>query len=303
MRGASWSLALLIALAAWGSPSRARAQACCAGGSAVTPGRLQLHEDALVGVQLKAATVLGSYDLSSRYIGSPAGDTEGDFEQDLFGAVRVLARGQVALLVPIVETQRKDTLDPARFGGGIGDVNLSARYDFVLAGESQLRAGGSPPGGRHLSHGQGSRTPSPPRPRIDTTGVGVFQANGAVAIEQIVGPWLFNATGLLAVRTARSGEQLAPQVTLLFAAAYTFPNDMALALSASDAFEGDATLDGVVLPSSSKRATVVTLSGFWPVTDTWRLLGGVYLDPPADHFGNNQPAVGGLTLTVIRSWS
>ena len=45
----SRALALLVALAAGGAPSRAQAQACCAGGSAVTPGRLELHEDALVG--------------------------------------------------------------------------------------------------------------------------------------------------------------------------------------------------------------------------------------------------------------
>jgi len=294
---------LLLGLATWGSPSRARAQACCAGGSAVTPGRLQLHEDALVGVELKAATVLGSYDRSGRYIASPAGDTEGDFEQDLFGAARVLQRGQVALLVPIVETQRKDTLDPARFGGGIGDVNLSARYDFVVAGESSYVPGLALLAGVTFPTGKAPNAFATPAEEIDTTGVGVFQANGAVAVEQTFGPWLFNATGLLAVRTARSGEQLAPQITLLAATAYTFPNDMALALSASSAFEGDATLDGAILPSSSKRATLVTLSGLWPVTDAWRLLGGLYLDPPADRFGSNQPAVGGLTLTVIRSWS
>ncbi len=133
--------------------------------------------------------------------------------------------------------------------------------------------------------------------------MGVFQANGALAVEQTFGPWLFNATGLLAVRTARSGEQLAPQVTLLAATAYTLPNDAALVLSASYAFEGEATLAGASLPASSKRVTVVSLSGLWPVTDAWRLLGGLYLDPPIDGLGSNQPAVGGLTLTVIRSWS
>jgi hypothetical protein len=257
-----------------------------------------------VGVQVKAATVLGSYAQGgTRYTASPAGDTEGDFEEDLFGAVRVLRRGQVALLVPFIETQRQDTEDPSRFGGGIGDVNLGARYDFVGAGESTYVPGIALLAGVTFPTGKAPDAFATPAQVINTTGVGVFQANGAVAAEQIFGPWLFNATGLLAVRTARSGEQLAPQVTLLAAAAYTFPNDMALALSASYAFEGDATLDGTTLPGSSRRATVVTLSGFWPVTDTWRLLGGFYLDPPLDGFGSNQPAVGGLTLTVIRSWS
>ena len=138
-----------------------------------------------------------------------------------------------------------------------------------------------------------------PAQEIDTTGAGVFQASGAIALEQIFGPWLVNATGLLAVRSARSGEQLAPQGTFLAATAYTFPNDMALALSASYAFEGDASDDGTPIHDSSKRALVVTFSGFWPVTDTWRLLGGLYLDPPFDGLGTNQPTVGGLTFTVI----
>jgi hypothetical protein len=292
-----------MVLGAGSFPSRARAQACCAGGSAVTPGRLELHEDALVGAQLKAATVLGSYEPGGRFIASPAGDTEGDFEQDLFGAVRVLQRGQVALLVPLVETQRKDTEDPARFGGGIGDVNLSARYDFVVAGESTYIPGAALLVGVTFPTGKAPDAFARPAQVIDTTGVGVFQASGAVAFEQTFGPWLLNATSLLAVRTTRSGERLAPQVTLFAAAAYTLRNDTAIALSASYAFEGEATLDGTALPASFRRATAVTLTGFWPVTDAWRLLGGVYLDPPVDGLGSNQPAVGGLSLTVIRSWS
>ena len=300
----SKAVALLVVLAAWASPSRARAQACCAGGSAVTPGRLELHEDALVGMQLKAATVLGSYDPSGRYFASPPGDTEGDFEQDLFGAVRVLRRGQVALLVPIVETLRKDTQDPSRFGGGIGDVNLSGRYDFVLAGQSRYLPGVALLAGLTFPTGKAPDAFSTPAQVINTTGVGVFQANGALAVEQTFGPWLVNATGLVAVRTARSGEQLAPQVPLLAATAYTLPNDAALVLSAAYTFEGNATFDdGTTGTASSKRVTVLTLSGLLPLTDAWRLLGGLYLDPPLGGLGSNQPAVGGLTLTVIRSWS
>jgi hypothetical protein len=299
----SKALALLVALAAWGTPSRARAQACCAGGSAITPGRLQLHEDALVGAELKAATVLGTYDTSGRFVGSPPGVTEGDFEEDLFGAVRVLRRGQVALLVPFIETQRQDPTDGGHFGGGIGDVNLSARYDFVVAGESHVVPGVALLAGVTFPTGKPPELASPPL-AVDATGVGAFQANGALALEQTFGPWLVNATGLLAFRTARFGEQLAPQGTLLAAAAYTLPSDVAIALTASYAFEGEATYsDGTSAAASSKRLTVVTLSGFWPITDTWRVLGGVYLDPPVDHLGSNQPAAGGLTLTVIRSWS
>jgi hypothetical protein len=153
-----------------------------------------------------------------------------------------------------------------------------------------------------LPTGKPPELASPPL-AVDATGIGAYQINGALALEQTFGPWLVNATGLLAIRTPRFGEQLAPQGTLLAAAAYTLPGDAALALSASYAFEGNASSAGAPVPSSSKRVTVITLSGLWPVTDAWRLLGGVYVDPPIDGLGSNQPAVGGLTLTVIRSWS
>ena len=299
----SKAIALLVVLAAWASPSRARAQACCAGGSAVTPGRLELHEDALVGMQVKAATVLGSYDASGRYFGSPSGDTEGDLEQDLFGAIRVLRRGQVAVLVPLVETQRQDPRDGGHLGGGIGDINLNARYDFLLAGVSRLVPGVAVLAGITFPTGKPPELASPPL-AVDATGIGAFQVNAALALEQTFGPWLFNATGLVAVRTARFGEQLAPQGTLLAAAAYTLPSEAAVVLSAAYTFEGNATFDdGTTVAASSKRVTVLTLSGLLPLTDAWRLLGGLYLDPPLGGLGSNQPAVGGLTLTVIRSWS
>jgi hypothetical protein len=144
---------------------------------------------------------------------------------------------------------------------------------------------------------------SPPL-AVDATGIGAFQASAALALEQTFGPWLFNATGLVALRTARFGEQLAPQGTLLAAGAYTLPGDAAVALSAAYTFEGNASFDdGTTVAASSKRVTVLTLSGLLPLTDAWRLLGGLTLDPPLGGLGSSQPAVGGLTLTVIRSWS
>jgi hypothetical protein len=282
--------------------SRASAQACCAGGAAVTPGRLELHEDALVGVQLRAASVLGSYDGRGGYTASPAGDTEGDFEQDVFAAWRLTRRGQVAWLVPLVETLRRTPQDGSHFGGGVGDVNASVRYDFVLAGESRWVPGLALLGGVTFPTGKRPEVASPPL-FVDATGLGALQGNVAVAAEQTFGPWLVNATALVAGRTPRYGEQLAPQVTLLAAGAYTFMNDAVLALSASYAFEGDATANGTSIPGSSKRLTVVTLSGLWPIADPWRLLSSLFLDPPLGSLGVNQLATGGLTLTLIRSWS
>ena len=290
-----------------------QAQACCAGGSAVTPGRLEPHEDALVGAELHAASVVGSYELGGAFVASPPGTPEYDFEEDIFGAVRVFRHGQVALLVPVDETFRRTPADGAHFGGGIGDINLSGRYDFVLAGASRyvpgiaVLAGITFPTGKSLT---GSALPqfgpffgSATQPlAVDATGIGAFQVNGALALEQTFGSWLVNTTAIVAKRTAAGGETLGTQVTFLAAGAYTFGNDAALALSASYAFEGDGTIDGADAPGSSKSVTVVAASGLWPVSDTWRLLGGVFVDPPLDALGNNQPTQVGVTLTVIRSW-
>ena len=306
----SKSAPLLLAFFGW-SP-HAYAQACCAGGSAVTPGRLGLLEEALVGTTLRAASVVGSYQLGS-FRPSPAGTPEYDYEEDLFGALRVLRRGQVALLVPFDETYRRTPMDGAHFGGGVGDVNLSGRYDFVLARESlyvpgiALLIGLTFPTGKSDS---GSALPrfgplfgSASAPlAVDATGIGAFQANVALAIEQTFGPWLANATAIVAKRTAAGGETLGTQFTFLAAGAYTFANDAALALSASYAFEGDGRIGGVDTAGSSKSVTVVTASGLWPLGSAYRLLGGVFVDPPVGALGSNQPTQVGLSFTAILSW-
>jgi hypothetical protein len=283
--------------------TRASAQACCAGGTVITPGRLSMHEDALVGLQEKAASVLGTYDLGSRYLPQLAGDTELDFEQDLFAAVRVLQKGQVALLVPLVETRRATPTRPgsvggAHLGGGIGDVNLSGRYDFVAAGQSQWLPGIAVLAGLTVPSGAPPEIANP----VNATGVGAFQLNAALALEQVWGSWLVNATCIVAQRTEHGGETLGTAFTLLAAGAYTFDNDAALGLSASYAFEGDAT-SGLDVPDSAKHVTTVTLSGLWPLSDTWRLLGGIYVSPPLGGFGDNEPAAAGLSYTIVRSWS
>ena len=304
---------VLVVLVAWVVPSRAWAQACCAGGSAVTPARLELPEEALVGAQLHAGWVHGQYDTAGRYIASPAGDTEIDFEQDLFGAVRFLKRAQAALLVPLIETSRsaasgssavgQPTSGGSAFGGGMGDINASLRYDFVVAGESEIVPGIALLAGLTLPTGTAPESASPPL-FVDATGIGAWQFNAALALEQTFGRWLVNATGIVAKRTPRFGETLGTQVTLIGAGAYSFDNGAALALAGSYVFEGEASANGGgSVPASSKRLTMLTLSGLWPMGDWWRLLGGIFIDPPVGTLGSNQPASTGLTFTVIRSWS
>src|SRR5512143_2283775 len=112
------------------------AQACCAGSNAVTPARLGLHDEAVVGAQMRATSAFGSNDAAGRYVPAPAGASEVDLEQDLYSAVRVLDRGQLAVLLPFVETHRASG-GLSEIGGGVGDVNFSARYDVLRARESR----------------------------------------------------------------------------------------------------------------------------------------------------------------------
>ena len=287
----------------------ARGQACCAGTGAVTPGRLALHEAALVGVQAKWGGAPGSYDQRGGYVPSPAGAGELDLEQDVFAAVRVVERTQLALLVPIVETWRS-SLGTSEFGGGVGDVNLSARYDFTIAGASRLVPGTAVLGGVTLPAGRPADDRGVGALATGATGVGAYQFNLGVAAEQSFGPWLVNDTGVVAERTARtvgSGvtavhERLAAQWTALGAIAYVFPNEWAAALSASYAFEGNATVNGAESAGSSHRLLTLSLSGVAPFGDVWRLQGAVFDNPPFDRLGANQPSNAGASVTLVRSW-
>jgi hypothetical protein len=282
--------------------ARAHAQACCAGSGAVTPGRLALHESALVGTQAKIGSILGHFSQDGDFIGAPPGAKEFDFEQDVFGAVRVIDRGQVALLVPLVETWRTSG-GQSQTGGGVGDVNLSLRYDFTLAGASLVMPGVSALAGITAPTGK-------PPEEIDATGTGAYQFNLGIAVEQAFGPWLVNATGVVAQRTARTvafgassiHERLAPQWTLLAALAYTFSSDAAVAFSASYAVEGNATIGGKEQNGTARRLATLSLSGVLPLNDAWRIQGGLFDDLPISRIGAGQPVSAGLIVTLVRSW-
>src|SRR5262249_56874513 len=98
------AVACAAVIVAW--PSSSFAQPCCAGASVLTPARLTPLDDALLGLQLRGARIVGSFDSSGGYVSAPDGSTELDLEQDLIGTVRVLGRGQLSLMVPFVQTLR-----------------------------------------------------------------------------------------------------------------------------------------------------------------------------------------------------
>lgn len=296
--------ALLASLFVTAIASFARAQACCAGAGAVTPGRLAIHEDALVGLQLKTANAFGQYTSSAKYTASPAKTTEWELEQAVFGALRFLPRGQAALLIPMVETYRKNPTD-SDFGGGLGDINLSARYDFTLAGEALYIPGIAVLAGVTFPTGKPVEASSDAL-GTDATGVGAYQGNLGLAFEQTFGPWLVGVSGIVAKRTTRTVQgtttSLAAQWTVLASAAYTFPNDAAAALIASYAVEGNPIVNGAER-ATSRRVPLFGAAGLYPFTDAWRLQGGLFFSPPISELGRNTPANVELVLSILRSWS
>jgi hypothetical protein len=215
----------------------------------------------------------------------------------------------VALLVPLVETWRS-SLGQSEAGYGVGDVNASVRYDFTLAGASRVVPGIAVLAGITAPTGKPADAPGIGALATGATGIGAWQFNLGLSVEQAFGPWLVSATVLGAARTARtvgSGpmavhERLAPQWTALLAAAYVFTNDWAVALAASYALEGDATVNGADVPGTARRLPTLSLSGVVPISDIFRMQGAIFDNLPISDLGLNQPADAGLLLTLVAAW-
>ena len=296
------SLALVFAsLAVTG---RAGAQACCAGSSAITPGRLGLHEDALVGLQLRASSLLGSYDQGGRYQPSASGTSEQSFEQQLVASLRVLQRAQLAVVVPFMET-RRSVIGRSELGGGLGDVNVGLRYDLLDARRSAVVPGVALLAGITLPTGVPVESAHNPL-ATDATGVGALQVNAGIALEQIYGAWTASIAGLVAKRLARDvrglEETLGAQWTLIAAGAYAFDSEIALAASVAYSLEGDASIDGIEQPRTGRRLMTLTASTVVPLSDAIRLQGAVFLSPPGSSLGANQSALAGVSLMAVYAW-
>ena len=140
----------------------------------MTPARLGLHEDGLLGLRVRIGEVIGGYAPNGSFSLQPPHTSEVDFEQDVLSALRIAPRGQLSLLIPLVETY-KTAPGIRAAGGGLGDVNLGARYDFVLAREYRyvpgiaLLAGVTLPSGRSPTR-RSRRSRSTPRASAPSRG-------------------------------------------------------------------------------------------------------------------------------------
>lgn len=294
-------LTVLVALLALVASERhAHAQACCVGASGLTPGWLTNHERALVGAQLRLSGTHGTYPSSGPfYVPTPGRDAR--IETSLFGTYRLLPRAQVSVFMPVITTRRRSGAVTEQ-RTAFGDLTLVARYDIIRAGESRIPgiailAGGQAPTGKDPTEGT-------PLLAADVNGIGSWEINGGVSIEQTFGHVVLHATVLAGYRfpTTIFGEKqsLGPRALYLLAGGWVFDNDIALMATVTHASDGDATLAGDDAVGTGFRSTQLAFLVVAPLTDTLRLRTSVFTDVPP--LGLNRPALGGTSISLAKTW-
>jgi hypothetical protein len=298
------ALALLVGLVALGAaPAAAWAQACCAAAGLVIPARLRPAEDFGAGAQVRERSIFGSFAANGSFATQPMGDM--DTEQDLFAAARVFRRGQLAVLVPFIETRRSEP-GVTGWGGGIGDVVVNARYDLLLPREGgphvpaiAILAGVLFPTGR---------APDEVSDPNDATGRGTFEGSVGLEVEQVWRHMFVTADGWIGQRTHRVtasvAESFAPRFTALLAGGYAFDWGMSVGAFATANHQGDNydLMRGQTLSDSSITQITAGLAAALPLADVWRVQGTASTDWPISGLGRNQLAGAGLSLSLLRIW-
>jgi hypothetical protein len=273
----------------------------------LTPGRLNLHEEALVGLLLKGTFATGSFDDQGHFVAPSKGAREADLEEDLIGSLRVLERGQVTLLVPVLETYRRargSTGFITDFGGGIGDLQVSARWDATLAGASLRIPGIAVLASITLPTGVPPELATQPL-SADSTGMGTVRGGLGISLEQTFGKVLVDLTGSGTLTSARTvggvHVQLGPSFNALAALGYSFEPGPILAATVSYTASLDGKTDG--MPTSAHTQLRLGLSLGHVFNDAWRMQATLFGDPPAPQAGQNQPVAGiGLSATLFHTW-
>lgn len=296
----SAAIAVAIGLGARG----ARAQACCAGGNALTPGRVPDAEWLLFGLQTIARPNMGSFDARGRWVGRPAYAQELDVEWDAYGSWRTpYKRLQATVLAPFALTTRAVQGDAAA-AFGFGDLNVALRLDAL--DPNRAVPGVAWLAGATFPTGVAPESASAPL-AVDATGTGTFRATFGPALEwRGHGPWVFDVIALAtlhAPRTVGGYEQVrAPGVVATVAATYVFSGGTSVGASASYSIEWDAFVDGKAIADSGRRLLRVGLFALHPLGKGFRLRWGVAVDPPIPYLGQNESANAALTLDVQRGF-
>lgn len=291
-----------LVLAATVVSPAALAQACCAGTALVSSARLTPHEDLLVGVLAGAGAQLGSLDSTGAFRLNPAHTGGADLNQTLVGAVRLLGDGQVSLQVPLVESVRWAS-GLSDSGGGLGDVLLSFRYDFVLAGESlklpglALLSGVAFPTGRGIDQSKGLLS-------ADATGAGVWQGTLGLAVEQtwhqVFAQASLSVQQSLPRRSPSGLETLGPAFSLGLAGGWVFDSGAALALVAKSSTSLPAWVNGLTAPNTVRAQASFGFGAALPLGEAWRVQAAMTWQLP---IGANEVTSLSVSLGLLRSWN
>jgi hypothetical protein len=255
-------------------------------------------------MQMRGRYVMGAFGGGGSYATSAGGTRDLGFEEDLFAALRLGSRFQAALLAPFVQTSRAAP-GASEFGGGLGDVAASARFDLADAGTH-----GAWPGVALLAS-VSLPTGTPPDEANDPlatsgTGTGSVEGNVGVAVEEIIGTGFVSLTGFVSKRTARAvdgiEQSFAPRLTAILAGGYTFGHDTTLGAFASALRQGDAHDPRGPIANSGVSLVTAGAALATPLWQTWRLQATVFTDVPVAGWGRNQTVGLGGTLAMIRFW-
>lgn len=292
------ALALAVVLCA----AEASAQVCCTAGGAIEPARLLMHERALVALQLHGSNGWGSLDGHGAFVGQPDGARDTELQQTLIGSVRVLRRAQFALSLPVVETWR--SAGPlSELGGGVGDLSLTGRWDFLYPAESEVVPGIGVIVGAAFPTGRAPESAGLPL-GSDATGAGVHQLRAGVNVEQLFGNFVLSGTVTgsyaLSHRVGGVDEQLGPEIGLLLAGGYAIDPVTQLALSLASTRGTDAVIDGYTARGTARALSSVALTAGRGLGRAWRLNAGLSCDLP--WLGENRPVGFGGSFMLIHAW-
>ena len=287
------------------SPAIARAQACCAAASALGVARLAPHEDAVIGLGFRGTSLWASMGPDGKFIASPARTSEFDLEQDLAGSIRVLEHGQLTVVLPIVETYR--SVPGLRdLGGGFGDIQLGARYDFVETGQSRRWPGIALAWSLTIPTGRSPEDAKGPL-AADATGTGSVQAGAQLSVERTFGDSFAHLSGAAVWRAPRVvGDihtQRGPALSAFAAVGTTFlkRGNLVGAVTLGYTAETPSRTQGVLEPGSGHESTRLGVSGGYSFNFDWRLQWSLYSDVPVAPLTRNQPLGAGLSIMVFRS--
>jgi hypothetical protein len=293
-----------VAVVLCAAAPRAWAQACCSAPSLTTPARLGWDERWAAGIETRARAVFGAFGADGSLATTSAGDVEA--EQDVFAAARFLARAQVGVAVPFVQT-RRTVPGLSQWGGGLGDVRASARVELTRAGARPyvpglaLLFGASAPTGRPADQATGVLA-------ADATGTGSWEGTLGLEIEQQFERAFVTLAAAVAQRTSREAlgvaEAFAPRLTVVASLGTVTDGGWAWGASLAGMRAGPSRdqSTGRSIAGSDLALVTAGLAAQAPLGDGWRGLARASVDCPFDGLGRNEATGAGLSVSMLRFW-